>query len=164
MIIMCLFCTVISFFACNHNNKYVASKYTKNEILSMYQDNHLQFESIVNIISTNESILEKGRINEYTDVDIMSPYDDALSCFSEADKMAINNFFNFKPYMILYDYACRFVEISFLSADDDGAYSFLFWTFKGDNSDAKFNDYINYLSQTFIVEFITTNCILFYEK
>ena len=164
MIIACFFCVILIFCACNHNNQYVPSAYTKNEVLLIYQEKNELFENVVNIISTNEMVLKNGRINEYTDVDIMSPYDDALSCFSETEKKAINNLFNYKPYIILYDYAGRFVEISFLSADSNGSYSFLFWTSNSDNSNAKFIDYKNYLAQTYIIESITINCIMFYEK
>ena len=164
MIITCFSCVILIFCACNHNNQYVPSAYTKNEVLLIYQEKNELFENVVNIISTNEMVLKNGRINEYTDVDIMSPYDDALSCFSETEKIAINNLFNYKPYIILYDYAGRCVEISFLSADSNGSYSFLFWTFNGDNSNAKFVDYKNYLAQTYIIESITINCIMFYEK
>ncbi len=162
LILLCAACFILTFSACSHQNKYQPSSYTKEEIQCVYQENVELFESIVKIISSNEMFYEKGRINEYTDADIVSPYDDALSFFSNTYRKTIDEFFGLKPYMILYDYACRFVEITFLAADTNDSYTFLFWTLDGEDSEDKFNDYKELLAQKYVLENITSRCIMFY--
>lgn len=77
---------------------------------------------------------EKERINEYTDADIVSPY----------------------------DYARRFVKITFLTSDTNESYTFLFWTLNGENSEDKFDDYKTFLTQHYVLENLDNRCIMYY--
>ena len=69
--------------------------------------------------------------------------------------------FQLKPYLILYDYARRFVTITFLANGDDESYTFLFWT----SSDEKaFDDYQAFLSQNYILNNMSEKCVMYYIK
>lgn len=150
--------------ACNPKEVYRPSLYTKEEVLSLYYENLELFESLVEVISSNEEFYEKGRINDHTDADIISPEDEALIHFDDGERKVINTFFGFKPYMILYDYARRFVTITFIAAETESAdsYVLLFWTAKAENSEVKFNNHKKYLAQNHVVEEINSGCIMYY--
>ena len=163
LILLYDFCFIITLIACNRQEEYQPSAYTKEEVKCLYYENRELFETLVEAIISNEMFYEKGRINEYTDADIVSPYDDALSFFKDTDRKTIDEFFNLKPYMILYDYARRFVEITFLASDTNESYTFLFWTSNGENSADKFNDYKTFLTQHYALENLDNRCIMYYD-
>ena len=162
-IMLCAFCYILSVVACNYQEEYQPSAYTKEEIQCLYFENLELFECLVKVISSNEAFYEKGRINEYTDADIVSPHDDALSFFNDTDKKTIDEFFEFKPYMILYDYARRFVKVTFLASDIKESYTLLFWTLNVENCEEKFNDYKTFLAQHYVLENIDSRCIMYYD-
>jgi len=165
-IVIILIVILLIFSACKHQEKYVPSSYSKDEVQRIYFENNELFDNVVRIVSSNEEFYEKGRINEYTDADIVSPYDKALSFFNENDKNIINEIFILKPYMILYDYARRFVEITFIADDTNSyplLYTFLFWTLESENSEVEFEKYQEYLAQRYFLENVTERCIIFYH-
>lgn len=135
---------------------------SKEEVQCLYYENLELFETLVEVITSNEMFYEKGRINEYTDADIVSPYDDALSFFEDTDRKTIDEFFDLKPYMILYDYARRFVKITFLASDTNESYTFLFWTSNVENSEGEFDDYKTFLTQHYVLESLDSRCIMYY--
>ena len=92
LILLCAFCIILMFVACNHQEEYHPSAYSKEEVQCLYHENLELFERLVKVISSNDAFYEKGRINEYTDADIVSPYDDALSLFNDADKKRLMSF------------------------------------------------------------------------
>ena len=154
---------IVLFTSCNaqDNAPYEPSVYTKDEVLHLFDENVALFENVVTIISNNDEFYEKGRVNEFTDADIVSPNDDAITYFDETDKKMILEAFQLKPYMILYDYARRFVTITFLANGDDESYTFLFWT----SSDEKaFDDYQAFLSQNYILNNMSEKCVMYYIK
>lgn len=162
--LLCILCFVLSSAVCNKREKYLPSFYTKKEVQCLYYQNLELFDSLVTVISSNETFYEKGRINEYTDADIVSPYDDEVSLFNDTDRETIDAFFELKPYMILYDYARRFVEITFYASDiHDGAYTLVFWLSKGENSEAEFYDYKMFLAQRYVLEGLDSHCFMFYK-
>ena len=163
LILLCAFCIILTLATCNHQEKYRPLKYTKEEIKRLYYENIELFETLVEVIISNDMFYEKGRINEYADADIVSPYDDALTFFEDTDRKTIDEFFDLKPYMILYDYARRFVAITFIASDiNDESYTFLFWTSNVENGEEKFDDYKFYLTQHNILENIDSQCIMYY--
>lgn len=164
LMLLCAFCVTLTLVACDRREVYRPSKYTKVEARCLYFENRELFESLAIVISSNEAFFEKGRINEYTDVDIISPYDDALQFFHDADLQTINTFFNLKPYMILYDYARRFVEVTFLGSDGEESYNFLFWTSDSEDSAEKFNAHRAYLAQRYTLEVIHEDRVIFYYE
>lgn len=164
LILLYAFCTILSLAACNRQEKYRPSVYAKEEVKCLYYENLELFENMVKVITSNEMFYEKGRINEYTDADIVSPYDDALSFFNDTDRETIDEVFDLKPYMILYDYARRFVKITFIASDTNESYTFLFWTSNSENSEDEFNDYKTFLAQHNVVESLDIRCIMYYIK
>lgn len=162
--LLCVFCVVLTLTACDRREAYRPVTYTKGEARGLYFENRELFESLVKAISSNEAFYEKGRINEYTDADIISPYDDALQFFHDTDLQTINTFFDLKPYMILYDYARRFVEVTFLASDGKESYNFLFWTSDSEESAEEFNAHKAYLAQYYTLEVVDENRVIFYYK
>lgn len=164
LFLLYILCTCLIFSACNPKEAYRPSLYTKEEVLCLYYENLELFESLVRVISSNEEFYEKGRINEHTDADIISPDDEALIYFDDGERKVIDTFFGFKPYMILYDYARRFVKITFIAAETESAdsYTLLFWIANVENSEVKFNNHKKYLAQRYVVEDINSGCIMFY--
>lgn len=158
----CILCIVVTFIGCVRQDKYLPNSYTKDEVKQIYNENAKLFENIVDIVSSNENFYDEGRINEFTDADIVSPHDDALMCFSETERHSFDEIFAFKPYMIRYDYARRFVDITFIASDGHTSYSFLFWTSKSDYNGIKFNNYKDYLEQKYTIENIAEWCIMYY--
>ena len=156
------FCIILTLVACNRQEEYQPSAYTKEEVQCLYYENLELFENLVEVITSNETFYEKGRINEYTDADIVSPYDDALSFFDDTDRKTIDDLFDLKPYMILYDYARRFVEITFLASDTNESYAFLFWTSNVENSEGEFDDYKMFLTQHYVLKSLDSRCIMYY--
>lgn len=155
------FCIILSLVACNRQEKYRPSVYAKEEVKCLYYENLELFETLVEVITSNEMFYEKGRINEYTDADIVSPYDDELSFFNDTDRKTIDEVFDLKPYMILYDYARRFVSITFLASDANESYTFLFWTSNSENSEDEFNEYKTFLAQHHVLESLDSRCIMY---
>lgn len=161
LILLCAFCIILTLAACNRQEGYRPSIYTKEEVQCLYYENLELFEALVKVITSNEMFYEKGRINEYTDADIVSPYDDALSFFNDTDRETIDEVFDLKPYMILYDYARRFVSITFIASDTNESYTFLFWTSNSENSEDEFNDYKTFLAQHYVLESLDSRCIMY---
>lgn len=162
LILLYAFCIILTLVACNRQEEYQPSAYAKEEVQCLYYENLELFETLVEVITSNEMFYEKGRINEYTDADIVSPYDDALSFFEDTDRKTIDEFFDLKPYMILYDYARRFVKITFLASDTNESYTFLFWTSNVENSEGEFDDYKTFLTQHYVLESLDSRCIMYY--
>ncbi len=163
--VICVFCIILPLVACNRQEEYRASAYSKEEVLGLYYENLELFETLVGIITSNEMFYEKGRINEYEDADIRTPYDDALSFFSDTDRKTIGEFFDLKPYYILYDYARRFVEVTFIASDTNAeSYTFIFWTSNAEDSEVKFDDYKMYLAQRRVVESLDDRCVMYYHN
>lgn len=162
LILLYAFCVILTLVACNREEEYRPLAYAKEEVQCIYYENLELFETLVEVITSNDMFYEKGRINEYTDADIVSPYDDALSFFKDTDRKTIDEFFDLKPYMILYDYARRFVEITFLASDTNESYTFLFWTSNVENSEAKFDDYKMFLTQKYVLESLGSRCVMYY--
>lgn len=162
LILLYAFCIILTLVACNHQKEYQPLAYAKEDVQYLYYENLELFETLVEVITSNEMFYEKGRINEYTDADIVSPYDDALSFFKDTDRKTIDEFFDLKPYMILYDYARRFVKITFLASDTNESYTFLFWTSNVENSESEFDDYKTFLTQHYVLESLDSRCIMYY--
>lgn len=162
-ILLCMICVILTLTACSHREKYQPALYTKENLLSLYQENIELFEDVVEIIISNKAFYEEGRINEYTDADITSPYDKALTHFGDTERKVIDELFEFKPYMILYDYARRFVKITFISSDNKLSYTFVFWTLDSEDSQYKLDNYKRQLAQHYILEDIQDNRFLFYN-
>ncbi len=162
LIFLCALSIILTFSACKKHETYSPSPYTKDEVQALYRENSGLFENVVEIISSNGDFFEKGRINEYTDADIVSPYDDAMQFFDDTERKIINEFFDLKPYMLYYDYARRFVTITFIASDNVESYSFLFWTKSDEGGVAKLDNYKAYLSQNYIIESITEHSFMYY--
>ena len=162
-IISLLIIICITFTGCvREKNKYLFDTYTKDEVISLFNENKEKFDEIVKIVSDNNDFYEKDRQMEYEDADITSPYDEALKWFSASDKDVIVDFFELKPYMISYDYNCRFVKFTFIGSDDKIAYCFLFWFVDGDEDAYEFEDHKDYLRQNYVVKNVAYNWILYY--
>ncbi len=153
-------CAFVLLVSCQRQINYKPELYLREEVIGLYAENTDLFEDLVEVISTNERFYENGRINEYEDANITSPYDKGLSFFDSEDKKIIKTFFGFKPYMILYDYARRFVSITFIAADESESFTLLFWL---SQDMVGFENYTVYLSQYNVVETMSENCILFYR-
>ena len=168
LITICIICISLVLTSCNRREKYEFDLYSKNEVRALYRENTELFKSIVSIISANEVFYEKSQTNEFDNPDITSPYDKDLTYFSDTDKKIIQDFFELcKPYMILYDYGKRFVEITFISdtfmVDNSvESYTFLFWVREDDSNG--FVNYKSYIEQNYITEYVAKNCFLLYKK
>ena len=129
----------------------------------MLQNHKSLFSEVVSVVSSNQRFYDEGRVSQYTDADIVSPTDKALVYFDEQQQTVIQEFFQLRPYMILFDYSKRFVAISFLSTEEDNGYTIVFWIQSGTNSANDFSDYAYRLSQNFTVEKISNNCLLYFK-
>lgn len=145
------------------NHKYLPSHYTKDEVYDILQNNEPLFRELVFVVSTSTRFYDEGRVSPYANADITSPYDEGLDYFDEPKKTVIKDFFQFQPYMILFDYAKRFVKITFLASDTDHAYNVLFWIESERNPLKEMSDYAHFLSQDYHINIIMNDCIMYYK-
>lgn len=159
-------CLTLAFIGCVRQNRYLPANYTKEEVKDLYRLNPELFHELVTTIASNKAFFEEGRVSQYSDADIISPYDAAMVYFSEAEKKIIEAVFETKPYMILYDYACRFVKVTYINEDNSSGYSLLFWTASKNENEQEFNEYIKHLKSLYKyeVELIDYYCILITPK
>ncbi len=167
LIFVCVLCSIAAFVVFKLHNRYKPLLYTKEEVRCLYQDHTELFDTVVSVITSNERFFNEGRLDEYEPAMITSSHDEQLSLFSDSDRNILLELLQFKPYMILYDYARCFVSITFIAADNTDhceSYTLSFWTSEQEDSNIKFEYRKQYLSQDYIVENITDQCILYYTK
>lgn len=162
VVLLCIFCIVITFSSCTHNEEYKFALYTKDEVLSMYDENADLFLQTVMIKDTVEGWYEKGLIDEYEHVLITSPYAKEITYLNDEEKAVLNKLFELKPYMIKYHRGGLYVAITFINSDATDAHVLSFWTYTGENSDREYEEYKSYLAQYHIVEEVTDGCIIWY--
>ena len=103
-------------------------------------------------------------IVEFEDPNIMRPDDSTLSFFCDEDKETILDFFEFKPYMVSFDYAGRFVKFTFINEDQTDCYVLLYWVKDLNNTAEKLNEYERYLQQNYIVEDVKDRWVFYTKK
>ncbi len=160
--VLCGFFIFFTITSCYQREEYHPALYTKAELQHIYEENQVLFEDVVEIITASERFYNEGRINEYTDADIISPYDECMQLFNNEDRKILEKFFEFKPYMILYDCWQRFVSFTFINEGQDNSYTYVFWTMDGPNSKTELESYKARIAQNSIIENITTECFMYY--
>lgn len=144
----------------NSQIEYRPEYYTKQDVVSIFKENEKLFYSVVKVLRENEDFYNKGRLNEYEDAQISSFNDKKIQFFNNKDKLQLEKIFKFKPYMLSYDYARRFIKITFFGRDESSLYVFIFWQMENNEDKEKFDEYVSYIKQKYIVESVSEDCIL----
>lgn len=155
-------CIVIVLSACACKEKYEFAQYTKDEVLTMYDENTDLFKQVVMAKNSIGALYDKGLVDEYEHVEITSPYDKEMSYFSDEERAVFDRLFELKPYMIKYHRGGLYVEITFINSDATYGYVLSFWTYAGENSESEYEDYKSKLAQQYIAEEIADGCIFWY--
>ncbi len=165
VICCCLMCCTALLVQCNtHQNEYRPNLYSQNEVIALYKENKEAFNIVVDVVSNTPAFYENGRINEYENPSLTSPYDKHLKWFNDTDRVLIVDFFKLKPYMISYDRYRRFVKITFIGSDEHEGYTLLFWLKDDTSEECEREDYKNYLLQDYDVTDIDEKCFIYYKR
>lgn len=132
---------------------YLASSYTKDEVLELYESNYALFEEAVEVVGTNEEFLVDGPRFEGMHPFIDTPTGREIGYFDGEDKDKICELFELGPYQILCEDDC--VSIIFLGADDVDYYTFSYL-----NEDVSAESFIDNLDSQNVIRL--DDCIFFY--
>ena len=152
---------ILSLSACQDKPEYDVGNYTEDDIRMLFRDNRELFDRLVEVIVNEPDFFEKGRRYESDDAFLSSPYDKKLDLFSENGRETVLEFFELKPYMIIFDVSKEHIEIGFIIEKDKDAAVFSYWlgseaaVENGRNGDLK--DYILQLESIWDVENLGEN-------
>ena len=132
---------------------YLATSYTKDEVLEIYAENAELFQDATKIVSTNEEFLVDGPRFEGMHPFIDTPTGREIGYFDGEDKDIICELFELGPYQILCEDDC--VSIIFLGADDADYYTFSYL-----NDEVSAESFIDNLDSQNVIRL--DDCIIFY--
>ena len=148
---------LVGFAGCKKEEPYPYGKYTRQEVLDLFNQNRDLFDELVDAILADTYFLENGDVHHEGSTWVTVKNDRYMELFNERSQDAIRKVLEFKPYMIAYDFHAYdstekdAIEITFIGdgVKDEG-YSFRYLV---DQSDQKANRaYIERLEQNYYVE------------
>ncbi len=162
--LLCILCIIVTLSSCERKEKYEFALYTKDEVLSMYNDNIELFMQVVALKESIKDLYDKGLVDEYEHVAITSPYAKEMTYLNDDETEILNKFFELKPYMVNYRNDGLYVAISFTNSDATDCCTLYFWTYTGENSYREFGELKSMLAQykDHIVEEVADGCIISY--
>lgn len=131
LFIILIVCASLTLSGCNmEKNSYSWKGYEKDDLLLIYQQNEKLFNDVVDVIINEPQFWEKcgSPYESFSHPNICSPNEkEKMAVFNKKDKEIILDFFELRPYMIGYDYFKYYVKITFINAEKDDAYVFMYW-------------------------------------
>ena len=121
----------MSLWACSDRLSYDHGDYTEDDVRMLFRDNRELFARLVEVIVNEPDFFEKGRRYESDDAFLSSPYDKKLDLFSENGRETVLEFFELKPYMIIFDASKECIEIEFVIEKNTDVVVFSYWLGSG---------------------------------
>ena len=123
-----IICVILMFSACENSPRYEFRNYEKAELVALINENEDLFNEVVRVVVEDDDICEKGSHPYEKEVRFTSPYNEEIGLLDQHGQQVIGNFFQFRPYMVQYDYQQGFVSITFIGdIDNVEGYQFMYW-------------------------------------
>lgn len=133
---------------------YPYGKYTRQEVLDLFNQNRDLFNELVGAILADTYFLENGNVHHDEKTFVMPNQYKYMELFNERSQNAIRRILEFKPYIVQYNFIRDIIEITFIGdgvVDEGFTFEYLV-----DQSDLReIEDYIRYREQNYYVEQLT---------
>lgn len=139
---------------------YPYGKYTRQEVLDLFNQNRDLFDELVGAILADTYFLENGNVHHDEKTFVMPNQYKYMELFNERSQNAIRRILEFKPYMVQYNFIRDIIEITFIGdgvVDESMSIEYLV-----DHDDKReVEEYIQYREQNYYVEQLTDGWIFY---
>ena len=139
---------------------YPYGKYTRQEVLDLFNQNRDLFNELVGAILADTYFLENGNVHHDEKTFVMPNQYKYMELFNERSQNAIRRILEFKPYMVQYNFIRDIIEITFIGdgvVDESMSIEYLV-----DHDDKReVEEYIQYRTQDYYVEQLTDGWIFY---
>ena len=137
---------------------YPYGKYTRQEVLDLFNQNRDLFNELVGAILADTYFLENGNVHHDEKTFVMPNQYKYMELFNERSQNAIRRILEFKPYIVQYNFIRDIIEITFIGdgvVDESMSIEYLV-----DLDDKReVEEYIQYRTQDYYVEQLTDGWI-----
>ena len=151
---------LVGFAGCKKEEPYPYGKYTRQEVLDLFNQNRDLFDELVDAILADTYFLENGDVHPERETFVMPGDERYMELFNERSQEAIRRVLEYKPYRVAYDF-CVYgtlygtingsIRVAFIGDfKDDQDFSFHYLVEPSDQKVIK--DYMKYLEQDYYVE------------
>lgn len=148
----------------SEQEEFQRNRYTKVEMLDMYDTNIDLFEDVVSILVNDDDFFEKASKKDGDgDAAIFTPDDEEMMLLSQQDQERLLELFELTPYYINYDNSRWFVKITFIGSGELEGGTFLRWIDETDTWHIRFKQYITSLKQMYHVEKLSADWCFYYQ-
>lgn len=139
---------------------YPYGKYTRQEVLDLFNQNRDLFNELVGAILADTYFLENGNVHHDEKTFVMPNQYKYMELFNERSQNAIRRILEFKPYMVQYNFIRDIIEITFIGdgvVDESMSIEYLV-----DHDDKReVEEYIQYRTQDYYIEQLTDGWIFY---
>ena len=139
---------------------YPYGKYTRQEVLDLFNQNRDLFNELVGAIWADTYFLENGNVHHDEKTFVMPNQYKYMELFNERSQNAIRRILEFKPYMVQYNFIRDIIEITFIGdgvVDESMSIEYLV-----DHDDKReVEEYIQYRTQDYYIEQLTDGWIFY---
>ena len=139
---------------------YPYGKYTRQEVLDLFNQNRDLFNELVGAILADTYFLENGNVHHDEKTFVMPNQYKYMELFNERSQNAIRRILEFKPYIVQYNFIRDIIEITFIGdgvVDESMSIEYLV-----DQDDKReVEEYIQYRTQDYYIEQLTDGWIFY---
>ena len=139
---------------------YPYGKYTRQEVLDLFNQNRDLFNELVGAILADTYFLENGNVHHDEKTFVMPNQYKYMELFNERSQNAIRRILEFKPYIVQYNFVRDIIEITFIGdgvVDESMSIEYLV-----DHDDKReVEEYIQYRTQDYYIEQLTDGWIFY---
>ena len=139
---------------------YPYGKYTRQEVLDLFNQNRDLFNELVGAILADTYFLENGNVHHDEKTFVMPNQYKYMELFNERSQNAIRRILEFKPYIVQYNFIRDIIEITFIGdgvVDESMSIEYLV-----DHDDKReVEEYIQYRTQDYYIEQLTDGWIFY---